>query len=209
MLEFAASNLSESDYSWYERLWPQYHPSPVDFWDRMQSQVFTIIGTKSMEIVPTFSETSQQHALYSFSKVVFAPKGLPSVVRHFAERSGLHFCSLQPQQAQQPNYFGVNLCCQLLQDCANNTTTVPYNQNNLLANEGEVLELLQYCKSCANLQGLPLLPLASNQIGVVGKLPVCFMYNVPSILPHGSHLFITPSALDILDICIYFFTITF
>ena len=137
--------------------------------------------------------------------------------------TGLHaFCILPPMIADRfPHLrrFDAQMCCELLRSyarkyiaCSFNPSTntcaalegsrISFGQKGLnsdltvLNTEEEILALFKYCYSgCGkNITGLPLLPLASAEIGIVGCTEI-FMHISSDILPHGKHLFLTPNAI--------------
>lgn len=78
------------------------------------------------------------------------------------------------------------------------------NQQVLLNTEDEVLALLDYCvlngseEFHKDLVGLPLIPLASGEIGVLGTTDF-YIHDRIEILPHATNLFLSQSAKE----CMY------
>eukprot|EP00026_Physarum_polycephalum_P000026 Phypoly_transcript_00026.p1 GENE.Phypoly_transcript_00026~~Phypoly_transcript_00026.p1 ORF type:complete len:3127 (+),score=429.16 Phypoly_transcript_00026:113-9493(+) len=212
LLQVAASLLERKEVTmdWYIALFPAVFEDG-GFWTLLAESVFSGIGTlKLIPVDPEKNMVEKGSPVTECTKALYVVS-IPEDVKDLVEKSGLYAFSKLPftVSTKIPNLklFGATMLCDILkrfvsqgEDQINYGAKGMNGNQTVLNNEAEVLSLLSYCvsafkKDISALKGLPLLPLASMTIGVVGKA-LHFISPHSALFPTRKDLFLSQKAVQ-------------
>eukprot|EP00026_Physarum_polycephalum_P000415 Phypoly_transcript_00416.p1 GENE.Phypoly_transcript_00416~~Phypoly_transcript_00416.p1 ORF type:complete len:1612 (+),score=288.10 Phypoly_transcript_00416:266-4837(+) len=194
---------------WYTALFPSVHEEG-GFWALLAKSVFAKIGERQLiPVDPEKNVAGNGSPVMECSKVLYAG-ALPKTVEDFVEKSGLFAFSTLPRTISRkiPNLreFGAPILREILllfvplgRDQINYGPRGAKEDYTVLNNAKEVLDLLSFCYNAyrndvSALKGLPLLPLASETIGVIGRAPH-FIATFSALFPTRKDLFVSADAV--------------
>lgn len=205
---------------WYTSLFPAVSQSASNLWCSLNSTVYNSIGNLCLIPTKSMDKLTHATSAVHIQMPTINHPFLEKFVSDHGKYKICNFPTSIATKVPNLQIFSPNVCLSLLRECvskflflicfvyhcltvlpADDVLRVPYglpspSGGTILQTPGDVMKILEYLldhKRLENefsMEGLPLLPLESDEIGIIGKSKI-YIHSSSTLLPYGKELFLS------------------